>query len=157
MTNKKFSHLFGQPARNSKKDLLTQFHMDIAASIQVVTEEIVLKLTSSIAKEYKIQNLCLAGGVALNCVANGKILKNNIFKNIWIQPAAGDAGGSLGAALALWHIEQNNPRKVDHNDSMQGSYLGPSFSNDHIKNELNLLKANFIHLSEDELIKEVTK
>ena len=154
MTNKKFSHLFGQPARNSKKDLLTQFHMDIAASIQVVTEEIVLKLTSSIAKEYKIQNLCLAGGVALNCVANGKILKNNIFKNIWIQPAAGDAGGSLGAALAFWYKELGNKRIV-FTDQMKGSYLGPSFSNDHIKNELNLLKANFIHLSEDELIKEV--
>ena len=103
MTNKKFSKLFGQPVRNSKKDLLTQFHMDIAASIQSVTEEILLRITKNIFSEYKINNLCLAGGVALNCVANGKILKEKIFKNIWIQPAAGDAGGSLGAALTYWH------------------------------------------------------
>ena len=95
MTNKKFSNLFGQPVRDPKKNPLTQFHMDIAASIQAVTEEIVLKISQSIASEYKIKNLCLAGGVALNCVANGKILKNKIFENIWIQPAAGDAGGSL--------------------------------------------------------------
>ena len=87
--------------------------MDIAASIQAVTEEVVLRLTTSIAKEYKIENLCLAGGVALNCVANGKILKKNLFKNIWIQPAAGDAGGSLGAALALWHIEQKKERVIN--------------------------------------------
>jgi len=110
MTNKKFSNLFGQFPRNSKKDKLTQFHMDIAASIQLVTEEIILKLTQSIASEHKTKNLCLAGGVALNCVANGKILKNKIFNNIWIQPAAGDAGGSLGAALAYWHKELNYPR-----------------------------------------------
>ena len=98
MTNKKFSNLFSQPVRDPKKNPLTQFHMDIAASIQAVTEEIVLKISQSIASEYKIKNLCLAGGVALNCVANGKVLKNKIFDNIWIQPAAGDAGGSLGAA-----------------------------------------------------------
>ena len=87
--------------------------MDIAASIQKVTEDIMIKLTKSLKEEFNISNLCLAGGVALNCVANGKILKEKIFDNIWVQPAAGDAGGSLGAALALWHIEQNNPRKVD--------------------------------------------
>ena len=154
MTNKKFSNLFGHPVRDSQKDLLTQFHMDIAASIQAVTEEIILRITSSIAKEYKIENLCLAGGVALNCVANGKILKKNIFKEIWMQPAAGDAGGSLGAALAFWYKELGNKRIV-HADQMKGSYLGPSFSNDHIKNELNLLNANFTYLSEEELIKEV--
>ena len=100
MTNEKFSSLFGQPVRDPKKDLLTDFHMDIASSIQAVTEEVVLRLTKDIANEYKIKNLCLAGGVALNCVANGKILKEKYFQNIWIQPAAGDAGGSLGAALA---------------------------------------------------------
>jgi len=154
MTNKKFSNLFGHPVRDSQKDLLTQFHMDIAASIQAATEEIILRITSSLAKEYKIENLCLAGGVALNCVANGKILKKNIFKEIWMQPAAGDAGGSLGAALAFWYKELGNKRIV-HADQMKGSYLGPSFSNDHIKNELNLLNANFTYLSEEELIKEV--
>ena len=101
MTNKKFSNLFGQPVRDPKKDLLTNFHMDIASSIQAVTEEVVLRLTRNIAREYKIKNLCLAGGVALNCVANGKILRENHFKNIWIQPAAGDAGGSLWGSLSL--------------------------------------------------------
>ena len=98
MTNNKFSDLFGESVRNSKKELLTQFHMDIASSIQAVTEEIVLRIVKNLAEEYKVKNLCLAGGVALNCVANGKILKEKIFDNIWIQPAAGDAGGSLGAA-----------------------------------------------------------
>jgi len=111
MTNKKFEDLFGQPVRKKEDDLLTQFHMDIASSVQSVTEEIVLRLTRDIASEYKIENLCLAGGVALNCVANGKILREKLFKNIWIQPAAGDAGGSLGAALAYWHQELNNDRK----------------------------------------------
>ena len=101
MTNEKFSALFGQKVRDPKKDLLTQFHMDIASSIQDVIEEIVLKLTTSLCKETKSENLCLAGGVALNCVANGKIFKKNIFKNIWIQPAAGDAGGSLGACFSI--------------------------------------------------------
>ena len=104
MTNKKFNNLFGQN-RDSKKEKLTQFHMDIAASIQKVTEDIMIKLAKSLKEEFNISNLCLAGGVALNCVANGKILKEKIFDNIWVQPAAGDAGGSLGAALALWHIE----------------------------------------------------
>ena len=111
MTNEKFSNLFGHPVRDPKKDLLTQFHMDIASSIQAVVEEIVLKLTNSIAQEYKLKNLCLAGGVALNCVANGKILKNKFFENIWIQPAAGDSGGSLGAALAFWYKELGNMKK----------------------------------------------
>ena len=113
MTNKKFDNLFGQKPRDPNKEKITQFHMDIAASIQKVTEEIMIKLVTSIRKEYDIKNLCLAGGVALNCVANGKILKEKIFENIWIQPAAGDAGGSLGAALALWHIDQGNKRIVN--------------------------------------------
>ena len=108
MTNKNFSKLFGHEVRDPEKDLLTQFHMDIASSIQSVTEEIVLKLTKRLSEESGSKNLCLAGGVALNCVANGKILKNNIFQNIWIQPAAGDAGGSLGAALAFWYKELEN-------------------------------------------------
>ncbi len=156
MTNKKFSQLFGKPVRDSKKDQLTQFHMDIAASIQSVTEEVILRLTSSIAEEYKIQNLCLAGGVALNCVANGKILKKNIFKNIWVQPAAGDAGGSLGAALAFWYNELNNSRDSN-KDKMKGSYLGPSFSDTHIEKELNNLNANFKKLSNEALINTVAK
>ena len=119
MTNNNFIKLFGHPVRDPKKDLLTQFHMDIAASIQDVTEEIVLRITKNISSIYKIKNLCLAGGVALNCVANGKIQREKIFENIWIQPAAGDAGGSLGAALAYWYQELDKPR-IDFNDQMKG-------------------------------------
>ena len=126
--------------------------MDIAASIQSVTEEVVIRITKSIAKEYKVKNLCLAGGVALNCVANGKILKGKIFDDIWIQPAAGDAGGSLGAALAYWHKELKKPR-LDFRDKMQGSYLGPRFNNKYIKDKLTSLKANYKQLSKDEIIK----
>ncbi|MDA9707116.1 carbamoyltransferase [Candidatus Pelagibacter sp.] len=157
MTNEKFNNLFGYKPRDPVKDKLTQFHMDIAASIQSVTEEIMVKLAKSIRDEYKIENLCMAGGVALNCVANGKILKENIFKNIWIQPAAGDAGGSLGAALALWHIEQNNPRIRNKNDDMQGSYLGPEFSQKEIELELKKAGANFSILNEDELIEKTAE
>jgi len=153
MISDKFSKLFGQSARNPKKDLITQFHMDIAASIQSVTEEIVLKLAKSIAKEYKNKNLCMAGGVALNCVANGKILKEKIFENIWIQPAAGDAGGALGAALGMWHKELNNERTAPYKDEMQGSYLGPNFTEDEIEKELIKLGANFEKLSENNLLK----
>ena len=102
MVNKHFEKLFGQKIREPEKDLLTQFHMDIASSVQDAIEEIIISITKSISKETKIKNLCMAGGVALNCVANGKILREKIFDNIWIQPAAGDAGGSLGAALAYW-------------------------------------------------------
>ena len=142
MTNKKFSDLFGQPVRDSKNDKIMQFHMDIAASIQIVTEEIVLKLTQHIAKEYNIKNLCLAGGVALNCVANGKIIKNKVFENIWIQPAAGDAGGSLGAALGYWYKELNNSRII-FKDLMKGSFLGPSFDEKEIEEKLQSLKANY--------------
>ena len=156
MTNKKFSDLFGEPVRDSKKDQLTQFHMDIAASIQAVTEEIILKLTKSISNEYKIKNLCLAGGVALNCVANGKILKNNIFKNIWIQPAAGDAGGSLGAALGYWYKELGKERK-NYKDQMRGSYLGPSFDNNEIEKKLKSMNAKFIKLEDEKLIETVSK
>ncbi len=152
MTNEKFDNLFGQKPRNPKNEKITQFHMDIAASIQKVTEEIMIKLSKSIRKEYGIKNLCLAGGVALNCVANGKILKEKIFDNIWIQPAAGDAGGSLGAALALWHIDQGNKRSVNSNDDMQGSYLGTEFNQDEIENELKTAGANFETLKYEELI-----
>ena len=154
MTNKNFSNLFRNPVRNPKKDRLTEFHMDIAASIQEVTEEIVLKLTKSISEEYKIKNLCLAGGVALNCVANGKILKENTFDNIWVQPAAGDAGGSLGAALAYWHHELKKPRKI-FEDKMKGSYLGPNFSNDEIEKTLIKLNAKYEKVSDSDLISKV--
>jgi len=152
MTNKNFNNLFNSKPRNPKKDKITQFHMDIAASIQKVTEDVMIKLTKSLKNEYKINNLCLAGGVALNCVANGKILKEKIFDNIWIQPAAGDAGGSLGAALALWHLELKKPRLEFLEDSMNGSYLGPIYSQEKIENSLNNVGANFIILSEDEII-----
>ncbi len=157
MTNQKFDNLFGQPVRKSEEDLLTQFHMNIAASIQAVTEEIILRLTRNIVKEYKVKNLCMAGGVALNCVANGKILKNNIFDKIWVQPAAGDAGGSLGAALAYWYQELKNKRTVNPSDSMQGSYLGPKFENNVIEKELKLLNANFKKSSENEIINILAK
>ena len=151
MTNNKFSKLFGHPVRDSKKDLLTEFHMNIAASIQAVTEEIVLRITKNILSKYKIKNLCLAGGVALNCVANGKIKKNKIFDNIWIQPAAGDAGGSLGAALAYWHHEMRMPR-IDLKDQMKGSYLGPKFENKIIEEKLKLLNAVYKKFSSKEVI-----
>jgi carbamoyltransferase len=158
MVNKKFINLFGQEVRNPERDLLTQFHMDIAASIQSVIEEIILRLISSLSKETKIKNLCLAGGVALNCVANGKILESNIFENIWIQPAAGDAGGSLGAALAFWHHELGKDRKVDKNKNfMQGSYLGPSFSENTIEKTLKSLGAIYEKKEESGLINVVAQ
>ena len=143
MTNDKFDILFGQKPRDPKNEKISQFHMDIAASIQKVTEEIMIKLSKALRKEYNIKNLCLAGGVALNCVANGKILEEKIFDNIWIQPAAGDAGGSLGAALALWHIEHGNIRKINPLDNMKGSYLGTEFSQLQIEEELKSVGANF--------------
>ena len=157
MTNKKFDKLFGQKPRDPQKEKLNQFHMDIASSIQKVTEEIMIKLAKSLKNEYGLENLCLAGGVALNCVANGKLLKEKIFKNIWVQPAAGDAGGSLGAALALWHKDQNNPRKLNINDSMQGSYLGPEFSQKEIEEELKKIGANFETIKEDDLINKTAE
>ena len=157
MTNKKFDSLFGQNPRNPEKEKITQFHMDIAASIQKVTEEIMINLAKSIRKEYGIKNLCLAGGVALNCVANGKILKEKIFDNIWIQPAAGDAGGSLGAALALWYIDQKNKRSVNPKDDMKGSYLGTEFTQDEIEKELKTLGANFETLKYNQLIEKTAE
>ncbi len=152
MTNDKFHNLFGQNPRDPQNEKITQFHMDIAASIQKVTEEIMIKLTKAIFKEYNIKNLCLAGGVALNCVANGKILKEKIFENIWIQPAAGDAGGSLGAALALWHIDQGNERVVNSTDNMKGAYLGNEYDQQQIEQELNSLGAKFEILDYEKLI-----
>ena len=153
MTNTKFDNLFGQKPRDSRNEQITQFHMDIASSIQSVTEDIMIKLTRSLKNEYNISNLCLAGGVALNCVANGKIKNENIFKNLWIQPAAGDAGGALGAALALWHIEQNQIRKINLKDDMKGSYLGPEYLQSEIESQLNELGAKYKVLKEEEVIK----
>jgi len=155
MTNKKFDNLFGQQRRNPKLNNLTQFHMDVASSLQAVTEEIILKITRDIRSEYNIDNLCMAGGVALNCVANGKIIENKIFKNIWIQPASGDAGGSLGAALAYWHMELKK-EKVNSTDSMKGSFLGPKFKERKIEEILTLLGANFKKLKYDNLLNVVT-
>ena len=152
MTNKKFDNLFGQKVRDSKHEKLTQFHMNIAASIQKVTEDIMIKIAKSLKEEFNISNLCLAGGVALNCVANGKILKEKIFDNIWVQPAAGDAGGSLGAALALWYIENNNPLTIDNEDSMQGSYLGPEYSQKEIEEYLDKAGAKYEIFKDEELL-----
>ena len=157
MTNKKFSSLFGYPVRKPEKDLLTQFHMDIAASIQAVLEEIFLRLAKSLSSEYKIPNICLAGGVALNCVANGKLHRSGLFKNIWIQPAASDAGGALGAALALWYKELNNNRKISTTDDMRGSYLGPQFKQDEIEQELKNMGAVFEKFSEDKMIEKTAE
>ena len=157
MTNKKFSKLFGQPPRNLDEGLLTQFHMDIASSIQSVTEEVVVRLAKSISKEHGNKNLCMAGGVALNCVANGKILKEKFFENVWVQPAAGDAGGALGAALALWYKELKSERIYPIKDEMQGSYLGPHYDDDEIEKILSDLGAVYEKLSEDNLLEITAK
>ena len=157
MTNDKFNNLFGQKPRNPQNEKITQFHMDIAASIQKVTEEIMIKLAKAVRKEYGIKDLCLAGGVALNCVANGKLLKEKIFDNIWIQPAAGDAGGSLGAALAFWYLEKGNIRKVNSEDDMKGSYLGTEFSQEEIEKELKSIGANFEKVDYEDLINKTSE
>ena len=152
MTNDKFAALFGEPVRNAESDLLTQFHMDVAASIQAVTEEILLHLTRSLAKEFNIPYLCMAGGVALNCVANGKILRDGAFEDVWVQPAAGDAGGAVGAALAVWHQELGNERKIVKPDTMRGAYLGPAYSQGEIKTRLTACGAVFETVSEADMI-----
>ena len=153
MTNERFSELFGAPVRRPDKDLLTPFHMDIAASIQAVTEEVILRLTRSLAREHQISNLCLAGGVALNCVANGKLLREGIFKNIWVQPAAGDSGGALGAALAAWHLFLGNEREPDGvRDTMSGSYLGPAYAQPDIEQRLTAAGARFTAASDADVI-----
>jgi len=159
MTNKKFDKLFGNDVRNPNKDDLTQFHMDIASSIQVITEEIMIKIAKSLKKEFKKTNLCLAGGVALNCVANGKIAKEKIFDNIYVQPAAGDAGGSLGAALAFWHIELKKEKIIDksNKDMMQGSYLGPEYSDQQIKLELDSFGAVYESFDQEKIIEKTAK
>jgi len=156
MTNNKFAKLFNMKRREPENDL-SQIHMDMAASIQAATEEIVLKITRFLFKEFKLPNLCMAGGVALNCVANGKILKEGLFKNIWIQPASGDAGGALGAAQAFYYQELDNKRKILKTDSMNGSYLGPQFTDDQVENELKSCGANYKKLTSDQIIKDTAK
>ncbi len=156
MTNHKFNKLFGGPPRNIGEQI-TQKEMDIAASIQKITEEIVIKISKNIFKETRMRNLCIAGGVALNCVINGILLREKIFENIWIQPASGDAGGALGASLALWHIHFSKDRKKNtKRDTMKGSFLGPKFTNDQIKKELEECGAVYKKLSTSEIIEKTT-
>lgn len=157
MTGKKFHTLFGGPPRKPESDL-TQKEMDIASSIQAVTEEIVLSLARTIKQEQQVDNLCLAGGVALNCVANGRVLRECEFKNVWVQPAAGDAGGALGAALTVWHDYLGKPRTPDGiKDSMQGSYLGPQFSNEEIIKFLDGTDAVYSQLDNSQLLPELAQ
>ena len=156
MTSSKFHKLFGEKPRHSEEEL-TQFHMDIAASIQAITEEIVIKLSKSLGKETGIKNLCLSGGVALNCVANGKLLKEKIFDDIWIQPASGDAGSALGAALIGWHDYLKKPRKINPNDSMKGTFLGCEFSNNEITTYLRKINANFKFFKDEELFDKIAE
>jgi carbamoyltransferase len=154
MTNGNFDHLFGASPRKPDQ-LLTQRHMDVAASLQKVTEEVMLRLSRSLARETGARNLCLAGGVALNCVGNGKLLRDGAFERIWIQPAAGDAGGAVGAALAAYHLYAGKPRHANGGngvDAMAGSYLGPSFAQDEIERRLTGAGALFERCSDDALI-----
>jgi carbamoyltransferase len=157
MTNERFHSLFRGPPRDPES-LLEQKQMDIAASVQVVLEDAVLRLTRSLARETGIDNLCLAGGVALNCVANGKILHDHAFRNIWIQPAAGDAGGALGAALAAYHLHATQQRTVVNAlDGMSGAYLGPQFSQDEIETRLNKATARFTSLDRQTMLDVTAK
>jgi carbamoyltransferase len=160
MINKNFENLFCRKTRNPEIDEIETFHMDIASSIQKVTEEIMILICKNLRKEFQIKNLCLAGGVALNCVANGKIIKEKIFDNIWIQPAAGDSGGSLGAPLAYWYNELNKTRKVESktSDEMNGSFLGPEYTNNEIKKILKNCSAVYEEFTNQEsLINKTAK
>lgn len=157
MTSGRFAQLFKNPVR-MPDDRLTQFHMDMAASIQAVTEEIVLRLARSIRSETGMDNLCMAGGVALNCVANGSILKQKIFENVWVQPAAGDAGGAVGAALAAYHVNMRQPRLSSQDrDGMSGAYLGPEYTQKEIERQLASSGAKFVTLSSSEIIDATAK
>ncbi len=156
MTNQKFSELFGAPPRTAESDL-SQREMDIARSIQVVTEEIVLRLANTIHRELKVDYLCLAGGVALNCVSNGRLLKEGPFKDIWIQPASGDAGGAVGSALAIWYEYLDKPRLAQPSDAMHGSYLGPRPADQSIVDYLDSIGATYRSLDDDELIREAAQ
>jgi len=155
MTNQKFADLFGAPVRDPNKDLLTPFHMDIAASIQKETDEVMLRLARALAREHGLKNLCLAGGVALNCVANGKILRDGAFKNIWVQPAAGDAGGAVGAALAVWHQFLGEERKLNEGcDLMEGAFLGPAFKQPDVESRMAKAGARFTVVSDEDVIEK---
>lgn len=154
MTSKKFNKLFDGPPRKPESEL-TKKEMDLARSVQEVTEEIMMKMAAHVQKETKKKYLCLAGGVALNCVANGKLLRSNIFDDIWIQPAAGDAGGALGSALAVWHLHLKKSRKVNKADSMKGCYLGPDFSDSYILDFLDKSGYRYTKLSSDSLSDKV--
>jgi len=156
MTNERFAKLFGQPVR-APDQLLTSFHMDVAASIQAVLDEAVLRLTRSLASKTGARNLCLAGGVALNCVANGKVLRDGKFDRIWIQPAAGDAGGAVGAAFAAYHQFKGEPRSAAADDGMSGAFLGPQFSQSEIERRLTAVGARFTVLSEDQMVEATAK
>ena len=156
MTNERFAKLFGAPVRMPDK-LLTPFHMDVAASIQAVLDEAVLRLTRSLASRSGARNLCLAGGVALNCVANGKVLRDGKFDRIWIQPAAGDAGGAVGAALAAYHQFKGKPRTVAAGDGMAGAFLGPEYSQSEIERRLSAAGARYTVLGEEEMVETTAK
>ena len=157
MTNSRFHELFGQPPRKPE-DKLTQFHMDIAASIQKVTELVMSRIVRHVHQQTGLKNLCMAGGVALNCVANGLLKQHGPFSNIWVQPAAGDAGGSLGAALFVWHQLWGNKRVTNGNDSQRGSYLGPKYENSYIKQYLDGIGAKYSYYeNEDDLCDEITR
>ena len=156
MTSRKFHKLFGRPPRQGETEL-SQFHMDLAASIQVITEEIVLKLARSLRQDTGATDLCLSGGVALNCVANGKLLREGIFERIWIQPAAGDAGSALGAALVAWHEHFQQPRTPQPHDGMRGTYLGPRFSNDSVQTYLQSVGAPFHSLEDGPLFERLAE
>ncbi len=156
MTNARFERLFGGPARDPAAALLTPRHMDIAASIQKVTEDVVLQLTRAIADETGARNLCLAGGVALNCVANGKVWRDGRFDGLWVQPAAGDAGGALGAALCAYHLFLGQARTPQQPDAMQGAFLGPEFGQDEIERRLTAAGARFDVLRDADLIDATT-
>jgi carbamoyltransferase len=157
MTNGKFDALFGGPPRQPET-LLTQREMDLARSIQEVTEEVMLRLSRTVHRETGAENLCLAGGVALNCVGNGRILREGPYKGLWIQPAAGDAGGALGVALSAWHQLEGQPRKTNcHGDAMRGSLLGPSFSNDEIERFLKKQRGPYVRLNDTELFDRVAE
>ena len=156
MTNKRFDELFGGPPRKSESEV-TQREMDIAASIQVVTEEVVLRLARTLHAETQMPNLCLAGGVALNCVANGRLLREGPYDDIWIQPAAGDAGGAIGAASIVWHDYEGGNRTVNGCDKMHGSFLGPKFSSGAIRQQLDAHDAHYVELDDNELIPKVAE
>src|SRR5215470_12694460 len=157
MTNDRFASLFGVRPRKPQ-ERLEQIHMDLAASIQSVTEEVVLRLTRALAAETGARNLCLAGGVALNCVANGQLLRDGRFENVWVQPAAGDAGGSVGAALAAYHLELDRPRQHSNEmDGMSGSYLGPAFGAEEVRNQLTAAGARFEQIGDHEVINRTAR